>query len=237
MFVGYKQIVAHYNYCDSNRTSVRVDGNTHNRIVIHRLVAGRVAVEEDRTNVRAGSEQPRKARWLGGAVVSVSSFATCSRGRRDYYRCGFFRSRHPHQPRNNPCEEWGEDKGSDPLPVKQRLPCARSPVLFVRVSATSPNDFSDSETRKPPPDATVLATLSRLTGRNPSRTVTPSGWFSYEGCPSALSLKDCLESLRRLVVWERVELPDGDSVGTLCGVHLIGFTRSVRPHSSQCPTT
>ena len=114
MFVGYKQIVAHYNYCDSNRTSVRVDGNTHNRIVIHRLVAGRVAVEGDRTNVRAGSEQPRKARWLGGAVVSVSSFATCSRGRRDYYRYGIFRSRHPHQPRNNPCEEWGRTRGATP---------------------------------------------------------------------------------------------------------------------------
>lgn len=93
----------------------------------------------------------------------------------------------------------GEGRGSDPLSIKQRLPCARSTFCFVRVSATRPNDFSDSETRKPPPDATVLATLSRLTGRNPSRTVTPSGWFSYEGFPSALSLKDCLESLRRLV--------------------------------------
>ena len=37
------------------------------------------------------------------------------------------------------------------------------------------------------------------------------------------------------MVWERVELPDGDSVGTLCGVHLIGSTWSVRPHPSHCP--
>ena len=68
----------------NNRTSVRVNGNTHTRIVIHRLVTGRVAVEGDRTNVRAGSEQPRKARWLGGAVTAVLRLAWVVAGATPY---------------------------------------------------------------------------------------------------------------------------------------------------------
>ena len=120
---------------------------------------------------------PRRGAFLRLAQVGVTPTDTASQGH-DTRTC----------PTITRVGSRGSDGGSDPLSVKQRLPCARSTLLFVKVSATSPNDFSAYETRKPPPDATVLATLSRLTGRNPSRTVTPHGWFSYGDCAPALSL-------------------------------------------------
>ena len=114
---------------------------------------------------------------LQTAVASdlIEPFLRRCSGRRDYILIRLPQVTTPVSPPQLTRVGMGEDRGSDPLPVKQRLPCARSTLLFTTVSATSRSDFSDSETRKPPPDATVLATLSRLTGRNPKTAVTLLG--------------------------------------------------------------